>query len=167
MASGQCIGSSLAESILFIFLVGLRCRSVEELCIRGRSRCNISCYLHGVFFPVGVICSVLRTAYTVSALPYINIPIQPSSISLCFFSFFLGLFLINSHIFLGGLGVSMGSFRRRVLGSTSQIRLHLPINPRQFIQPPQSNHIREKYITNGTIRVTISLQSSYLYLDNH
>lgn len=78
---GQCIGSSFAVSILFIFLVGFRYRLVQELCIRGWSRCNISCYLHGVLYLLELI-SAVGTACTVSALPPIKIPIDSGYVSL-------------------------------------------------------------------------------------
>lgn len=104
--------------------------------------------------PVGVI-SAVGTACTVSALPPIKIPIDSGYLSLCSFLFLLAFCFLYKHLIYfwmaEGLAWMGGSGCRlcRVLGSTNQIRLHLPINPRQFIQPLQSNHTRQKYIPKG------------------
>jgi hypothetical protein len=47
---GNALDLALRCLFFFIFLVGLGNRPLEEPCIRGWSRCNISCYLRGVLY---------------------------------------------------------------------------------------------------------------------
>lgn len=138
MASGQCIGSSLAVSILFYFSGRTRKPTIGRALHPRMESLQYILLSSWCSLPVGIICSAVDTAFTVSVLPAIKIPIQHSNLCV-FISFILSGFINISYLWVVDR-LAWLSMYTVVLGSTSQIRLHLPINldiPRNSFNHPR------------------------------